>query len=68
MNRTIGVPNSLLFPRLKNLTLIKKQEIFGFLRKAQFEALETYWYLRHVEGIPYIFDLYKKLYNDPENI
>jgi len=36
-----------------------------FLRKAQFEALETYWYLRLVEGTPHIFDLYKRLYNDP---
>jgi hypothetical protein len=36
-----------------------------FLRKAQFEALETYWYLRLVEGTPHIFDLYKKLYDDP---
>lgn len=32
-----------------------------FLRKAQFEALETYWYLRLVEKTPHIFDLYKKL-------
>jgi type III restriction enzyme len=37
----------------------------GFLRKAQFEALETYWYLRIVEGTPHIFDLYCKIYNDP---
>ena len=37
----------------------------GFLRKAQFEALETYWYLRLVEGTPHVFDLYKKMYNDP---
>ncbi|GFP23354.1 hypothetical protein HKBW3S09_00821, partial [Candidatus Hakubella thermalkaliphila] len=36
-----------------------------FLRKAQFEALETYWYLRLVEGTPHIFDLYKRLYDDP---
>ena len=36
-----------------------------FLRKAQFEALETYWYLRLVEGTPHIFNLYKKLYEDP---
>jgi type III restriction enzyme len=36
-----------------------------FLRKAQFEALETYWYLRLVEGTPHVFDLYKKIYNDP---
>lgn len=32
-----------------------------FLRKAQFEALETYWYLRLLEKTPHIFDLYKKL-------
>ena len=32
-----------------------------FLRKAQFEALETYWYLRIAEKTPHIFDLYKKL-------
>jgi hypothetical protein len=36
-----------------------------FLRKAQFEALETYWYLRLVEKTPHIFDLYKRLYDDP---
>jgi len=36
-----------------------------FLRKAQFEALETYWYLRIIEGTPHIFDLYKKIYTDP---
>jgi len=36
-----------------------------YLRKAQFEALETYWYLRLVERTPHIFDLYKKLYEDP---
>lgn len=37
----------------------------SYLRKAQFEALETYWYLRVVEKTPHIFDLYKKLYDDP---
>ncbi len=36
-----------------------------FLRKAQFEALETYWYLRLIEGTSHIFDLYKRLYDDP---
>ena len=36
-----------------------------FLRKAQFEALETYWYLRLVERTLHIFDLYKRLYDDP---
>ncbi len=33
-----------------------------FLRKAQFEALETYWYLRLVENTSHIFDLYKKYF------
>jgi len=33
-----------------------------YLRKPQFEALETYWYLRLVEGTPHIFELYRKLY------
>ena len=35
-----------------------------YLRKAQFEALETYWYLRLVEKTPHVFELYKKLYTD----
>ena len=37
-----------------------------YLRKAQFEALETYWYLRLKEGTPHIFDLYRKLFNPTE--
>jgi type III restriction enzyme len=45
-----------LNPEIRNLR---------FLRKAQLEALETYWYLRLVERTPHIFDLYKKLYDDP---
>lgn len=36
-----------------------------FLRKAQYEALEVYWYLRLVEKTPHIFDLYKRLYDEP---
>ena len=40
-------------------------KVLRYLRKAQFEALEIYWYLRVVEKTPYIFDLYKKLYGDP---
>ena len=39
-------------------------ENLRFLRKAQFEALETYWYLRLVEKTPHIFELYKRLYPD----
>lgn len=37
-----------------------------FLRKAQFEALETYWYLRLIEKTPHIFDLYKKLFQQED--
>ena len=40
----------------------------AFLRKAQFEALETYWYLRLVEKTPHIFELYKNLYDDPVSL
>lgn len=32
--------------------------VLRFLRAVQFRALETYWYLRLVEGTPHIFDLY----------
>lgn len=35
----------------------------GFrLRPPQVRALETYWYLRLVEGTPHIFDLYRNLF------
>jgi type III restriction enzyme len=37
-----------------------------FLRKAQFEALETYWYLRLIEGTPHVFDLYKRYFTGKE--
>lgn len=36
-----------------------------YLRKVQLRALETYWYLRLVEGTPHIFDLYRKYYPKP---
>lgn len=35
-----------------------------YLRNAQFEALENYWYLRLREGTPHIFDLYTRFYTD----
>lgn len=34
-----------------------------YLRKAQFEALETYWYLRLIERTPQIFNLYQKYFS-----
>ena len=33
-----------------------------FLRRAQLRALETYWYLRLVEGTPHVFDLYQRYF------
>lgn len=33
-----------------------------YLRQPQFEALETYWYLRLRENTPHIFDFYKKYF------
>lgn len=37
-----------------------------YLRRAQFRALETYWYLRLVLDSPRIPDLYERLFPDPE--
>jgi type III restriction enzyme len=34
-----------------------------FLRLAQIQALETYWYLRLIEKTPHILDLYARLYS-----
>jgi type III restriction enzyme len=33
-----------------------------YLRRPQLQALETYWYLRVVEGTPHVLDLYKRLF------
>jgi len=40
----------------------RENRTLRYLRKAQFEALETYWYLRLVEKTPSIFTLYKNFY------
>ena len=37
-------------------------DVRRFLRRAQLRALETYWFLRLVEGTPHIFDLYRRYY------
>src|SRR3990172_11739839 len=39
-----------------------------FLRTPQIRALETYWYLRLVEGTPHIFTLYQKLFPNPPDL
>ncbi|PIU60819.1 MAG: restriction endonuclease subunit R, partial [Armatimonadetes bacterium CG07_land_8_20_14_0_80_40_9] len=45
-----------------NFNYDSETQTLRFLRKAQFEALKAYWYLRLVEKTPHIFDLYKKLF------
>jgi type III restriction enzyme len=49
-----------------NYNLNPETQTLSYLRKAQFEALETYWYLRLVGKTPHIFDLYKKLFQPKE--
>ncbi len=39
-----------------------------FLRLPQIRALETYWYLRLVEGTPHIFDLYRRLFPEAPDL
>lgn len=51
-----------------NYNYDKESGNLRFLRMAQFEALEIYWYLRLNENTPHIFDLYKKLYSDPADL
>src|SRR2546422_376628 len=36
-----------------------------YLRSPQLRALETYWYLRLVEGTPHVFELYRRLFPTP---
>ena len=50
---------------LLDFTHIPDSNIPRFLRSAQTRALETYWYLRIVEGTPHIYDLYKKYFPKP---
>ncbi len=39
-----------------------------YLRTPQIRALETYWWLRLVEGTPHVFTLYQKLYPNPADL
>jgi type III restriction enzyme len=43
--------------------ILPESKTLRFLRGAQLRALETYWYLRLVEGTPHIFDLYTRYYS-----
>jgi hypothetical protein len=41
---------------------LPESEGLRYLRQAQLRALETYWYLRLVEGTPHVFELYQRYY------
>jgi type III restriction enzyme len=44
---------------------LPESEGLRYLRQAQLRALETYWYLRLVEGTPHVFELYQRYYTRP---
>lgn len=56
------------FPEIKSILLFNLEEKnrFKYLRKAQFEAIETYLFLRFIRKSPKVIDLYKKYYSDLE--
>ena len=52
------------YPEISEIfSYIKHQ---AYLRKAQIEALEHYWYVRVILGTPKIEDLYKKFYHSTD--
>ncbi len=62
--RSSGYPSD--FPAIAEILDWAREPVTGhlrYLRTAQFRALETYWYLRLVEGTPHILDLYQKLHS-----
>jgi len=59
--RQQGYPSS-----YSTIATILKYNQNCFLRKAQLEALETYWYLRLVKNTPNIFDLYQQYFESEE--
>ncbi len=62
--RQVGYPSD-LYPTIAEIleyARLSDGDTLRFLRPPQLRALETYWYLRLVEGTPHIFDLYKRLF------
>ena len=62
--RTQGYPHA-QYPAIAEIldyATLPESTSLRLLRRAQLRALETYWYLRLVEGTPHIFDLYRKYY------
>ena len=56
------------FSEVKEILNFQKTEVknqYKYLRKAQFEAIETYLFLRFVKQTPKIVDLYKEYFNIP---
>lgn len=55
------------YPEIRELLTYQRDEETGtlrYLRPPQLHALETYWYLRLVEGTPRIADLYRAFHHD----
>jgi hypothetical protein len=50
-----------------NFQKTENEEKYKFLRKAQFQAIETYLFLRFVKKTPKIIDLYKEYYSAPKD-
>lgn len=44
---------------------LPESEDLRFLRRPQLRALETYWYLRLIEGTPHIPELYSRYFQEP---
>ena len=65
--RAAGYPNA-DYPAIAEIldhATLPETGSLRFLRAAQLRALETYWYLRLVEGTPHVFDLYRRYYPRP---
>lgn len=61
--RTTGYPHN-SFPAIAEILLHARNEDGSSrsLREPQIRALETYWYLRLVEGTPHVADLYERCF------
>ena len=42
--------------------------ILRYLRRPQFRALESYWYLRLIEKTSHVFDLHQRLFPKPADL
>jgi type III restriction enzyme len=65
--RRQGYPtgNYLAIAEMLDYATLPESNTLRYLRAAQLRALETYWYLRLVEGTPHIFELYQRYYPRP---